>query len=217
MSRIEYKNGDKIGNCFYIKELDKVSIGGFLFRNAEFQCGECGKYFSCPINRIKSKIRRSCGCLYEQRKPRLTHGMCKSDEYKIWAKIKTRCKDLSQPYYGGVGIKVSEKWADFISFYNDMGKRPSKKHSLDRHPNNKGDYEPGNCRWATFKEQNNNKVNNILITYNSETKNLKQWSESIGVKYVTLEKRYRRGWSADEMFSTPIGKRGDNRIKNATQ
>ncbi len=88
------------------------------------------------------------------------HGMRNEPEYYIWCAMKARClnpKDPSYDYYGGRGITVCEEWQeDFMSFFDDMGPRPSGKHSLDRVDNN-GDYEPGNCKWATKQEQTHNR------------------------------------------------------------
>lgn len=87
------------------------------------------------------------------------HGMTGTDEHRIWAGIKTRCfnnKVVEYPRYGGRGITMCDEWRDsFAAFYDHMGKRPSKDHSVDR-INNDGDYEPNNVRWATREEQMRN-------------------------------------------------------------
>jgi hypothetical protein len=94
-----------------------------------------------------------------------THGMTRtadgiqSKTYGRWSRMKQRCynrKDPEYVHYGGRGVKVCDRWWVFENFYADMGECPKGK-SLDRYPNQDGNYEPGNCRWATPKEQNENK------------------------------------------------------------
>src|SRR5262245_10496757 len=90
-----------------------------------------------------------------------THGMANSPEYQAWNSAKQRCtnpNDGSYSRYGGRGIRMCDEWVNsFEAFYNYIGPRPSSNHSLDRYPNNDGNYEPGNCRWATKSEQAKNR------------------------------------------------------------
>lgn len=91
------------------------------------------------------------------------HGDHNSKEYRAWKAMKQRCSDYTKRFkrYKGRGIKVCDRWIDsYQNFLEDIGRSPSDRLTLDRINNDK-DYEPGNCRWATYKEQANNKSNNI--------------------------------------------------------
>lgn len=107
--------------------------------------------------------------------------------------MKQRClnpKHEAYHNYGGRGITICERWKkSFKAFLKDMGRRPTPKHTLDRHPNNDGNYEPGNCRWATRKEQCNNYRCNQVVEFNGKSQTLTQWAEELGIKAVTLHAR----------------------------
>lgn len=135
------------------------------------------------------------------------HGEFGTRLYKSWAKMKQRCSnpnDRDFALYGGRGISICNEWRDYKSFsrwakYN--GYRDNL--TLDR-INNDGNYEPSNCRWATAKEQANNRRSNHLITYNRVTKTLQQWSDEIGIETATLRYRLKTWESVDKAFTTPL-------------
>lgn len=136
----------------------------------------------------------------------LTHqGPPPSPEYFIWHTMKTRCSSPGNKRYeryGGRGITVCERWQTFDNFLADMGYRPSPKHSIDR-INNDGNYEPGNCRWATWQEQAVNKSDTRLLTYKGETLPMAEWARRIGLPPNTLSYRIRHGWPVDKAIETP--------------
>lgn len=161
-------------------------------------CGnECIKSYT-TILKGKHKDWKSCGCLLNKLDAwaHTTHNGCGTPEYRAWQGIIKRCcnkKNKAYPRYGGRGITVCDRWRNsFENFLADMGERPSKEYSIDRIDVN-GNYEPSNCRWATDKEQCNNRRSNINITYNGETKTLKQWCEYYDMDYKVVRPTYRYG------------------------
>lgn len=117
-----------------------------------------------------------------------------------------RCEDSKNKafhYYGGrvPPITVCERWHSFESFLADMG-RSSPGMTLER-KNNAGNYEPGNCKWVTRKEQANNRRNNRLLTFDGKTRTIAQWSEELNLSSKTIFSRLRRVWSIDKTLTTP--------------
>ncbi len=148
----------------------------------------------------------SCRCFQkEQARIRFsTHGMTKTRVYSIWQGIKSRVNNPNETvfrYYGGRGITMHKRWQDdFLEFLKDMGLPPTDKHSIERIDNSKG-YEPRNCRWATQKEQNRNKRQNVVISFMGKTHCLSQWVEELGLNYSTTYHRLKRGWSTERALT----------------
>lgn len=120
---------------------------------------ECGNEKTVSGSELRSYGTQSCGCLLKEK---ITHhGKCRSRVYSTYRQMISRCHNKTNAhykYYGLKGIEVCEKWRiGFIEFYNDMGDKPSNKHTLDRIDNSKGYYKE-NCRWVTMAMQSYNKT-----------------------------------------------------------
>lgn len=147
------------------------------------------------VNYLKSK---SCGCQGKRVIP--------NSVKRTFSLMKYRCETTTSPDYinwGAKGIKVIYK--DYYEFYDDVGEKPSKHHSIDR-INHLGNYEKGNCRWATTKTQSNNKSNNRPIEYKGISKNLSEWAEDIGIGISTLKYRLDIGISVNDAFEKEVHK-----------
>ncbi len=135
----------------------------------------------------------------------LEKGYSKTSEYHIWRAMLTRCYNKNHPSsknHGRRGITVCNRWHRFENFYFDMGMRPSTNHCIDR-IDNYGNYSPRNCRWATWKEQQNNRRSNVKITFNSETMTISQWGVKLKIGRGIIWKRLNRGWTIEEALTTP--------------
>jgi len=164
----------------------------------------CGKIVIRTSSRL---LQWTPTCARCPSNPRADSSGTKTPEYRAWQHMKSRCYlPTNKKYhnYGARGIAVCDRWRDsFENFLEDVGQRPSPRHSLDRRDNN-GNYEPANCWWATAKQQANNMRANHLITFNGVTKTLMQWSEETGLRPTTLFERINRGWSTSDALTMPV-------------
>ena len=155
-------------------------------------------------NSLQNGDTQSCGCLYKYTSTNLTkHKLSHTVEYNIWKAIKNRCYNTNFVHYkdyGGRGVKMCERWLNNPElFIEDMGPRPSEKYSIERIDNNK-DYCPENCRWATRKEQANNRRNNVYLEYNNEKLTVSQWGERLNLRPSTISKRIQLGWCIEDIL-----------------
>jgi hypothetical protein len=161
---------------------------------------------------LTKRKNQSCGCYrlesnrengFKSKK----HGLSKTYFFDAWRNMISRCADetnKSYPGYGGRGITVCDRWKNSLdSFIEDMGERPSPDHSIDRIDNN-GNYEPGNCRWATATEQSRNVRRNRYLEFRGESRCIGEWAEIYGLCRTVIRNRLVYGWSVEEALTTPV-------------
>ena len=173
-----------------------------------FRC-DCGR--SCEIDgySVRSGKQNSCPRCGQARSTAAStkHGMSESVEFRTWTDIQTCCHNpnsTSYQLYGGRGIKVCDRWrASFADFLADMGPRPD-GHSIDRYPNNNGDYDPSNCRWANLRQQSLNKRTTIRCAIAGQSKTLFEWAELAGLRYATVYMRHRNGYRGPDLIQPLI-------------
>ena len=210
-------SGQKFGRLTVLRMSEKrtASHGGICV----CQC-DCGTIKEIPSLALKTGAVVSCGCYNrEVNLKRLTkHGhnlhIKKSLTYKSWDKMIQRCcnpNTFEYKYYGARGVTVCDRWRDFTCFLEDMGERPAKEYSIDR-INCKGNYEPGNCRWADRKTQCNNTRRNIYYEYNGERKTIAELARIAGVKYDTMYVRLREnGLTPEQAIKLPTVRWGNKK------
>jgi hypothetical protein len=173
---------------------------------AECLCS-CGRITTARLDHVKSGRIRSCGCARVGANS--THRMSKTPEFSTWSHMADRCLNGASrdyPAYGGRGITVCERWRGqrgFVNFLADMGRRPSPKHSIDRYPNNDGNYEPGNCRWANPSEQARNKRTTRILLAFGVALSLPEWSERMGIPSDRIRARIDKlFWSTERALTS---------------
>lgn len=187
MGKFQDLSGSKFGKLTAIKVAYKNKNGESVW---ECVC-DCGNVVNVVCSNLKNGHSTSCGCY--KKICSITHNETKTRLHRIWSGIKSRCYNPKKPNYknwGGRGIKMCDEWKfSYENFRNwALNNGYQENLTIDRIDNNKA-YEPSNCRWATNKEQCNNKRNNHLLTKDKETHTISEWSDIIGISAKTIQRR----------------------------
>lgn len=170
------------------------------------QCN-CGQLKTVNRGHLRLGRIRSCGCLRDELIGLVnkTFGHTRHPDAQVYQDMIARCYNpnaTGYEDYGGRGIQVCERWKlSPLVFFEDMGPRPSKKHSIDRKDND-GNYEPLNCHWATKIQQARNTTRTLWVTVNDETHSVAEWAEKLGMKYGTIHARIVRGIAPERAITS---------------
>ncbi|MDD5527763.1 MAG: hypothetical protein PHO56_02180 [Patescibacteria group bacterium] len=211
MRKILYESGQKFNRLTFIKELKEVKTKKTAYRMALWGC-DCGKKVKLVLMNVVRGYTKSCGCFNREltiarNKNSAIHGMTKTRFWKIWSGIIYRCDH--DPKYIPRG--VCERWRIFLNFKSDMydsyikhyEKFGKKDTSIDRIDNSLG-YSKENCRWATLKEQLNNREITFMIEFRGKRENLEYWSKNTGIKKELIFKRiWEQKWPIKRALETP--------------
>lgn len=202
----------KFGKLTAINAVGKESGGLYIWL---CKC-DCGAEALVNGKKLRRGITKSCGCLTVYRN-NFRHGYSHTKEHNTWIGMRQRCSNENNKRfkdYGGRGISVCDRWKNsFENFIKDMGYAPTPKHTLER-INVNGGYEPTNCKWATIKEQANNKTVNVFVDIDGVIKTVKQWSEKLNVSQYSVRSRISRGWDAKKAIVTPFRKISNSKKGN---
>lgn len=181
--------GLNFGKLKVLSELEERNKNGHILYLCECECGNKKIILGASL---RQGLTKSCGC--DHIKKIKKHGMDGTPVYRTWVSMRNRCNNPNNsayPKYGGRGIKVCEKWNNsFDSFYRDMGNRP-KGMSIDRIDVN-GNYEPNNCRWATCKEQQDNRRNSVFVVIEGVKYTPSEYAELVKLTTSGANKKIRR-------------------------
>lgn len=178
--------------------LEVAEVRGEVIWLCRCECGNLAKVAGSDLRKGGTK---SCGC------GRKTQGGgYQTTEYCTWKEMHRRCyKTDYKEYtnYGGRGIVICDRWKDsFVNFLADVGPKPFPDATIDRFPNNDGNYEPGNVRWASPMEQGSNTRKNVFLTFNGETLHIREWARKLGIQHCTIRYRLHKGWPIDKVLTS---------------
>ncbi len=197
-SRCQFRGKDLTGKKFH--RLRVVAFAGKGKNSRPYwRCVcKCGNECIVVVDNLKARRTRSCGCFGSERHAeiRTIHGGFGTPEFNVWMGMRQRCSNpklKGYKDYGGRGIRVCSRWQkSFANFLKDMGRRPSPKHSIDRFPDNNGHYCKSNCRWATRREQYNNRRSNRFVILDGLRDTVANHARRTRIKYSTLLYRISR-------------------------
>lgn len=205
------ETGNQYGFLTVIKRHGLDKQGQYTF---ECRC-ICGNTTIVTGSNLRSGNSRSCGC---QGIGVEHHKESKTKLYRIWAGIIARTEIHSATgyeIYGGRGIRVCNEWRSSFVAFRDWAYSNGYEDGLTiERMNNDGPYSPDNCRWATIKEQANNKRNTVWITSNGETRNVQEWAKILDVRPGTIRERIIRGWSEDDAINRPFRKSPKRKVSD---
>ena len=192
--------------------LDVINYAG----NGKWEClCDCGNHIIVYGYDLRNEKVKSCGCYKKDyiANKNVTHGLSNTRLFNIYYDMLSRCYDTNiqqYEFYGKRGILICNEWTDkekgFINFYNWSIKNGYKDDLTIDRVNVNGDYEPNNCRWATMKEQSNNRRSNHNIELNGITKTISEWSEIYKINDHTVRDRLKRGWTEEDAIRKPTKK-----------
>lgn len=205
--------GQRFGKLTVISDAGNDARGNSMWL---CQC-ECGNTKVIRGSKLKEGQYKSCGCEWHSynelrnegiRKSKITHGLSGTRLYYIYDNMIKRCYEPSSekyPNYGGRGITVCDEWRNDRQKFFDWALQSgyTDELTIDR-INVDGNYCPENCRWATPKEQANNRTSNRYLTYNGETHTVIEWAEILGLSPGTLYSRLEHGWTTEYILTTPV-------------
>ena len=190
---------------------------GHIYPASDNQCHECRrarqrKWKKDHPDKINKQRRDRYAVIKDSINVKERAWRAEHSEQGIWYGMVFRCTNEKYDRYmdyGGRGIKVCDRWIGeegFKNFLSDMGPRPSSRHTIDRYPNNNGDYEPSNCRWALPKQQSRNMRSNAFYEFDGESLCISEWAERYGIGPQVLARRIKLGWPMEIALTQPVKK-----------
>lgn len=205
-------SGNRYGRLTVVCQAERSKSGQIRWR---CRC-DCGKEVAVATSNLTSGHTKSCGCFRDESRIKVhtKHGLRHTRIYSVWGKIKGRCYNKNTPCYdryGGRGIKMCDEWRDnpeaFAKWAYENGFDENAEYgecTLER-INNDGDYEPGNCKWASMREQSNNRRSNRVIEHNGEKHTLAEWTRILGVSNSKLIWHLNKGRTIQDVIDNYLG------------